>query len=78
MGEKRHACRILVEKPERMRQLERPRCRLEDNIKMCLRGKGWGGMDLIDVAQDRDQWRAHVITVMNIRVPSNVGKFLSG
>jgi uncharacterized protein YjcR len=39
---------------------------------------GWDGMDWIDVAQDRDQWRALVNTVMNLRVPFNVGNFLSG
>jgi hypothetical protein len=40
-----------------------------DNIKMDLKGTGWGGMDWIDLAQDRDQWRVLVNTVMNIRVP---------
>jgi hypothetical protein len=38
---------------------------------------GWGDMDSIDLAQDRDQWRAHVNTVMKRRVPQNIGKFLS-
>jgi hypothetical protein len=41
----------------------------EDNIIMCLRDIGWGGMDWIDLAQDRDQWRALVNTVMILRVP---------
>jgi hypothetical protein len=45
---------------------------------MDLREIGWDGMDWIDLAQDRDQWRALVNTVMNLRVPSNAGKFLSG
>jgi hypothetical protein len=48
-----------------------------DNIKIDLRGIGLDGMDWIDLAQDRDQWRALVITVMNLRVPLNAGKFLS-
>jgi hypothetical protein len=48
-----------------------------DNIKMDLREIKWGGMDCIDLAQDRDQRRALVITVMSLWVPLNVGKFLS-
>jgi hypothetical protein len=40
-----------------------------DNIKMDLREIGWNGMDLIDLAEDRDHWRALVSTVMNLRVP---------
>jgi hypothetical protein len=44
---------------------------------MDLREIGWGGMDWIDLAQERDQWRALVNTVMNLLVPQNVGKFLS-
>jgi hypothetical protein len=55
MGEKRNACRILVGKPEGKRLLGRPRCRWLDNIKMDLRVIGWGGMDWIDLAQDRNQ-----------------------
>jgi hypothetical protein len=69
MGEKRNACRILVRKPEGKRRLGRPRRRWEDNIKMDLREIVWGGMDWIDLAQDRDQWRGLVNTVMNLRVP---------
>jgi hypothetical protein len=61
--------RMLVGKPEGERSLGRPRRRWEDNIRMDLREIGWGGMDLIDLAQDRDQWRALVNTVMNLRVP---------
>jgi hypothetical protein len=49
-----------------------------DNIKVDLRDIGWDGMDWIDLAQDRDQWRALVNTVMNLQVPQNAGKFLSG
>jgi hypothetical protein len=67
-GEKRNAHRILVGKPEGKRPLGRPRRRWEDNIKMNLREIGWGGMEWIDLAQDRDQWRALVNTVMNLRV----------
>jgi hypothetical protein len=59
-GEKRNAYRILVGKPERGRRLGRPRHRWEDNIKMVLREIGWGGMDWIDLAQDRVQWRVLV------------------
>jgi hypothetical protein len=68
-GEKRNAYRILVGKPEGKRRLGRPRSRWMDNIKMDLREIGWGGMDLIDLVQERDQWRALVDTVMNLRVP---------
>jgi hypothetical protein len=49
-----------------------------DNMKMDLREIGWGSMDWIDLAQDRDQWRALVNTVINLRVPYIFGKFLSG
>jgi hypothetical protein len=69
MGEKRNAYGILVGKPEGKRPLGRPKCRWEVNIRMDLREIGWGGMDWIDLAGDRDQWRALVNTVMNLRVP---------
>jgi hypothetical protein len=46
-----------------------------DNIKMDVREVEWGGMDWIDLAQDRCQWRALLNTVMNLQVPSNIGKF---
>jgi hypothetical protein len=68
LGEKINAYRILVVKPEGKRPIGRPRHRWEDNIKMNLR-EGWGDVDWIYLAQDRDQWRAVVNTVMNLRVP---------
>jgi hypothetical protein len=58
MGEQRNAYRILVGMPEGMIPLGRPRHRWKDNVTMDPRGIGWGGMDWIDVAQDKDQWRA--------------------
>jgi hypothetical protein len=66
--EKRNACMILVGKPEGKKPLRMPTRRWED-IKVDLREIGWGGMDWIDVAQDREQWRALVNMVMNFRVP---------
>jgi hypothetical protein len=69
MGEKGNAYSILVGKPEGMRSLGRPRRRWVDNIKMDLREIGWDGVDWMDIAQDRDQWRALVNTVLNLRVP---------
>jgi hypothetical protein len=69
MGEKRNAYGILVGKPEGKRPLGRPIRRWVDNIKMDLREIEWEGMDWIDLAQDRDQWRTLVNTVMNHRVP---------
>jgi hypothetical protein len=60
---------ILVGKPDGKRPLGRPRHRWEDNIKIDLRETGCGGMDWIDLAQDRDQWRAPVNMVMNLKDP---------
>jgi hypothetical protein len=68
-GAKRNAYRILVGKSEGMTPLERPRRRWVDNIKIDLREIGWDGIDWIDLAQDRNQWRALVNMVMNLRVP---------
>jgi hypothetical protein len=76
MWEKRNEYRILVRKPEGKRPLRRPRRRWVDSIKMNLRETGWDGMDWIDLAQDKDQWRALVNTIMNLRVSLNAGKFL--
>jgi hypothetical protein len=58
-----------VGKPEEKRPLGRLRCRWEDNIRMDLREIRWCGMDWIDLAQDRNQYRAVVNAVMNLRVP---------
>jgi hypothetical protein len=69
MGKRRGAYRALVGKPEGRRPFGRPRHRWEDNIKMDLREVVWGGIDWIDLAQNRDRWRALVYTVMNLRVP---------
>jgi hypothetical protein len=69
MGEKRNACRILVGKPERKRPHGKARRRWADNKKVDLREIRCDGMDWFDVAQDMDQWRALVNTVMNLRVP---------
>jgi hypothetical protein len=69
MGAKRGAYRSLVGRPEGRRPLGRPRHRWEDNIKMDLRAAGWVGMNWIELAQDRDRWRALVNAVMNLRVP---------
>jgi len=69
VGEKRGVYRVLVGKLKGKRQLGRPRCRWENNIKMDLQEVGCGDMDWIDLAQDRDKWRALVNAVMNLRVP---------
>jgi hypothetical protein len=69
MGETRNAYRILVGKPQGKSPLGRPRRRWVENIKMDLGEIGLDGRDWIELAQDRDQWKALVNTVMNLRVP---------
>jgi hypothetical protein len=69
MGERRGVYRVLVGKPEGKRQLGRPRLRWKDSVKMDLHEVGCGDTDWIELAQDRDRWRALVGTVMNFRVP---------
>ncbi|KAJ4435036.1 hypothetical protein ANN_23609 [Periplaneta americana] len=71
MGESRYAYRVLVGRPEGRRPLGRPRRRWEDNIKMDLREVGYDGRDWINLAQDRDQWRAYVRAAMNLRKSAN-------
>jgi hypothetical protein len=69
MGEKRNAYRLLVGKPEGKRPLGRPRHRSVDNIRMDLGEMGWGDVDWIGLAQDRNKWRALVNSVLNLWVP---------
>jgi hypothetical protein len=69
MGDTRGAYRVLVGRPERKKALGRPRRKREDNIKMGIQEMGWGNMDWIDMAQERDRWGAVVNAVMNLRVP---------
>jgi len=69
MGERRGVYRVLVGKPEGKRPLGRPRRRSEGNIVIDLEEVGCEGMDWIDLAQDRDKWRALVSAIMNFRVP---------
>ena len=67
MGGRRGVFRVLVPKPEGKRLLGRPRRRWEDNIKMDFHEVGCGGMDWIELVQDRDRWRARVIVLKNLR-----------
>jgi len=73
MGEGRGVHRVLVGKPEGKRPLGRPRRRWKDNIEMDLREVGGGCEDWMELAQDRDRWRALVGMVMNLRVPKMPG-----
>jgi hypothetical protein len=68
-GEKRNVFRLLVGKPEGRRPLGRPRRRWVDNIRMDLVEVGWGDVDWVGLAQDRDRSRALVNSVLNLRVP---------
>jgi hypothetical protein len=68
-GEKRNAYRLFVGKPEGKRTLGRPRRRWEYNIRMDVREVGWGDVDWIGLAKDRNRWRALVNSVLNLRVP---------
>jgi hypothetical protein len=78
MGKKSNACRLLVRNQEGKRPLGRPRRRWVDNIRMDLGEVGWGNVDWIGLAQDRNRWRALVNSVLNLRVPWNAGKLSSG
>jgi hypothetical protein len=69
MGENRNAYRLLVGKPEGKRRLERPRRKWVVTIRMDLGEVGWGDVDWIGLAQDRNRWRAVVNSVLNLRVP---------
>ncbi|KAJ4435857.1 hypothetical protein ANN_18476 [Periplaneta americana] len=69
MDESRNAYRVLVGRPEGKRPLGRPRRRWDDNIKMDLREMGYDDRKWINLAQDRNQWRAYVRAAMNLRVP---------
>ena len=73
MGQARGVYRVLVGKPEGKRPMVRPRCRWEDNIKMDLQEVGGGCEDWMELAQDRDRWRALVSMVMDFRVPKMRG-----
>jgi hypothetical protein len=75
--DKRGAYRVLVGRPDGKSPLGRPKHRWDDNIKISIQEVGWGGVDWIDMAQDRDSWQAVVNVVMNIRVPQNAGNFLT-
>jgi hypothetical protein len=73
----RSAYNILVGKPEGNRPRGRRMHRWEDNIRMDVREIGWEDVDWIHLSQDRDQWRALVNTVMNLRVPIKTANFLT-
>jgi hypothetical protein len=68
MGEKKNAYRLMVGKPEGKSLLRRPRLRWVDNVRMNLGEVGWGDVDWIGLAQDRNRWRALLNSVLNLRV----------
>ena len=78
MGESRVLYRVLVGKHEGKKPLGRPRRRWEDNIKMGLQELGCGGMDWIELVQDRERWWEFVNAVMKLRVPWGTENFLIG
>jgi len=69
MTDRRRTYKVLVGRPEGKRPLGRPRCRWEDNVKVDLQEVGWGDINWIDLAQDRDRRLVLVKAVMNLRVP---------
>jgi hypothetical protein len=77
MAKKRNAYSLLVGKPDWKGPLGSPRHRWVDNIRMDLVEVGWGDVDWIGLAQDRNRWRALVNSVLNLRVPWNAGKLSS-
>jgi len=77
MGKKRGVYGVLMGKPEGKRPLGRRRRRWEDNINMDLQEVGCGFVDWMELAQDRDRWRALVCAVMNLRVPQNAKNLTS-
>jgi hypothetical protein len=78
MGEKRNAYRLLVGNIEGKRPLGRPRRRWVDNIRMNLEEVGWGNLDWIGLAKDRNRWRALVNSVLNLRIPKNASGLTYG
>jgi len=69
MGDRRGACRMLVDRPEGKGLLRRPGHRWDENIKVDIQELGWAGMDWIDQAQDRGRWQVIVTMVVNLWVP---------
>ena len=75
MGDRRCAYTALVGRPEGKRPLGRPRYRRKNNSNMDHQEMGWGGMDCINLAQDRDRWQVLVNVVMNEQIQPNEGNF---
>ena len=75
MGDRRCAYTALVGRPERKSPLGRPRYRWKNNSTMDHQEMGWGGMDCINLAQDRDRWQVLVNVVMNEQIQPNEGNF---